>query len=169
MKAVASYGRHIGQFLDKHAETPQVTAAVALCADYLKASGYALAGTPVYDQVERFKLEDVTARELLQQVGAVFAIAYYEPRTLPADAKRVQFAIGYALLRIRQLPVKQYWNHRGKEATRPRVIGAIVRREIGGHFYKSLSTFFGNVLAVLEREHRRTVDRNVTLAKPFTE
>jgi hypothetical protein len=166
MKVVASYRKHIAQFLDRHADTPQVQAAVSLCADWLKADGYALPGTAVAEQAQRFKLEGITPRELLDQVGAIFAMAYHQPRDFPTS-KRLLFAIGYALLRICKLPQKEYWNNRGKQATRPRVLGAVVRREIGGHFHKALSTFFANVLDVLEREHRRTVDRNVTLAKPF--
>jgi hypothetical protein len=168
MKVVASYRKHIAAFLDRHADTPQVQAAVALCSDWLKADGYAIGGTVVAEQAQRFKLEAITPRELLDQVGAIFAMAYHQPRDFPTS-KRLLFAISYALLRICKLPQKEYWNSRGKQATRPRVLGAVVRREIGGFFHKSLSTFFANALDALEREHRRTVDRNVTLAKPFTE
>jgi hypothetical protein len=166
-KELASYRRQIAAFLNKHADTVQVTTAVKLCADWLRADGFSFPGTAVAEQVRRFKREEVEARELLEQVGAVFSLAYHQPRVLP-DAKRLIYGIGYAVLHIRPLAPVVYWS-RGKQAQRGRVIGSVVRREIGGFFHRSLAGFFANIMATLEREHQRTVETNLALTKPFAE
>lgn len=166
-KELVSYRRQVAAFLDKYADTVQVTAALKLCADWLRSDGFAMPDTAVADQVQRLKREEVTAREVLEQVGAVYSLAYHRPRRLP-DAKQMVYGIGYAVLHIRPLAPVVYWS-RGKQKQRGRVIGAIVRRDIGGFFARSLSAFFVNVMAKLEQDHQRTVALNLNLSKPFTD
>ena len=175
-KMLHSYRQQMADFLDTHADTPQVKAAVALLDDMLN---YGLpkelpawrhaqhSQSDVVSRIRDLRDQGVTGRELLEIVGGVWLLAHDEPRTLPDDI-RLTYRLGLEVMKSRTLPKRLHNSPTaGGMLSRTSHPGSLPRKAIGGFVRRRLGVFFMRVIEALDAEDRYALKQAQTLAAPF--
>ncbi len=167
-KLIASYRQEFTDFIDRHADTPQVKAAVELMSDSIQ-RGLPYRSDPGADfRLRHLRDEGVTGKEALEIVGGVWLLSYREPRALPDDA-RLTYHLGLALIKARPYPQRLYKSPTaGKMLSRSMFPGSLARRAIGEFVRRRLGVFFMRCIEAMNAEDRQDQERAQTLATPFT-
>ncbi len=160
-------------FIDRHQDTPQVIAAVQLCADLIQH------GLPqelpkwrvkqllrYRGDVDRRLLDlkalHVTGREVLNATGGVWLMSRLDPRILPDDV-RLTYRLGLEVLKTRPFPHRLTAN--GNEKVD--VPGGLPRKAIGDYLRRHLGVFLTRVVEGLDAEVRHEIEQEKTLATKF--
>ncbi len=167
-KLVASYRQEFTDFIDRHADTPQVEAAVVLMSDSIQHGLPYRSDSGADFRLRHLRDEGVTGKEALEILGGVWLLSYREPRALPDDV-RLTYHLGLALIKARPYPQRLYKSPTaGKMLSRSMFPGSLARRAIGEFVRRRLGVFFMRCIEAMNAEDRQDQERVQTLAAPFT-
>jgi len=169
---IASYRRKLSSFLDRYAETPQVTTALGVVEELLRSpSSHA---SNASSRLSALVSDGVSARDVLEVAGAVWMYSWSRRGALPDDA-RLTYQLGYSVLSLRPLP--QRARHRpapwGQPTETVKTItpGGPARRAVGEFLRTRLGIFYTRVIEALAAESKlvtaRQEDERQTLAAAF--
>jgi hypothetical protein len=118
---------------------------------------------------EKSRLTDVTPREGLEEVLAVWIFSYFQRRVLPDD-NRLTCMIAQAVMRLRQLEVtNSYWNDEEQRVENGyRLPPALAVHLLGKTVRRALAPFAANVIALIEQQDRQQAERAMALSAPLT-
>ena len=167
------YRFKFSRFIDRHQDTPQVIAAVQLCADLIE---HGLPQTLPKWRVKQLlryrgdvdkrlldlKALHVTGREVLNASGGAWLMSRSDPRLCPDDV-RLTFRMGIEVLKTRPYP-RKITTH-GNDRTD--VPGGLPRKAIGDYLRRHLGVFFIRVVEGLDAEVRHEIEQEKTLATKF--
>ncbi len=152
-------------FFLRHAETPQMAAAIQFFNDLLSL-GRVGDGLTQF-QLHRLRSQGVSGVEALQCVASVWLLSRDRPALLP-DNRQLTMAIGAQLFKLRPLEARTVITRKGKMERVYVPPPAVARREVGELVRAKLGTFFIRVEQAMTEERDKARATAMVLAQPFT-
>jgi hypothetical protein len=160
-RAFKPYQARVAVFLQEHGSEPVVRQAERWLAGLIASGGRDLveessrqtrgrASSTLSDFLKRLCAKEVSGRELLERVGAVWLLSWREPLSLPDD-DRLTFALAKSIIYTRPLRGRfMGTDKKGRRKHRaPRPQGATLQA-LGGHLREHLGAFAAYLVAGLE-------------------
>lgn len=174
---VAPYRALVADFLRRHEQHPAVVAAVGFMEQLLRGSfrvpqsaysapGSARAADPraaLKEHLQRLRNRrlarrrggQLTGRELLERVVAVWLLSWRDREALPDDREALTFALGRALLRARPMRCRfMGTDKKGRRRHAQRELRPTLVRAAGLMLREGLTPFVANLFAALDREEK---------------
>jgi hypothetical protein len=170
-KELEPYLKTAKAFLKTYADRKSTRSAIHIL-DALLTHGSAMATDEPDDtlcrELKRLRDGNVTGKEMLEVLSAVWLYSFNQPHWLPDDS-RLTFALSRALLQTRPQTIRQISYAWGRERRSYYKPGASVHRPLGQLIRDKLGLFFINMTRHLDKQRQQEIELKQALTEPFEE